>query len=84
MEAVTRLRCEKASGICIPPGICNINVEMLIAGSAVIPPNYRRGLVVPIWKEKGDRQDCNNCARRGVCPSIAYADLWPVAEASEA
>ena len=27
--------------------------------SGTIPPE-KKGLVVPIWKEKGDRQDCNN------------------------
>ena len=25
-----------------------------------IPSDWIRGLVVPIWKGKGDRQDCNN------------------------
>ena len=28
--------------------------------SGTIPPDWKRGLVVPIWKGKGDRQDCNN------------------------
>ena len=28
--------------------------------SGAIPPDWKRGLVVPIWKGKGDRQDCNN------------------------
>ena len=28
--------------------------------SGTIPPDWKKGLVVPIWKGKGDRQDCNN------------------------
>ena len=28
--------------------------------SGTIPPDWIKGLVVPIWKGKGDRQDCNN------------------------
>ena len=27
--------------------------------SGTIPPDWKRGLVVPIWKGKGDSQDCN-------------------------
>ena len=26
----------------------------------MIPSDWRRGLVVPLWKGKGDRTDCNN------------------------
>ena len=28
--------------------------------TGIIPTDCKRGLVVPIWKGKGDRQDCNN------------------------
>ena len=28
--------------------------------SGTIPPHWKKGWVVPIWKGKGDRQDCNN------------------------
>ena len=28
--------------------------------TGVIPTDWMRGLVVPFWKAKGDRQDCNN------------------------
>ncbi len=28
--------------------------------SGTIPSDWKRGLVVPIWKGKGCRQDCNN------------------------
>ena len=31
--------------------------------SDTIPPDWKRGLVVPIWKGKEDRQDCNNYCR---------------------
>ena len=26
----------------------------------IIPTDWKRGLVVPLWKGKGDHQDCNN------------------------
>ena len=28
--------------------------------TCTIPTDWKRSLVVPLWKEKGDRQDCNN------------------------
>ncbi len=28
--------------------------------TGIIPADWKRGLVVPLWKGKGDRQDCNN------------------------
>ena len=28
--------------------------------SGTIPPDWKKGWVVPIWKGKGDRQDCSN------------------------
>ena len=28
--------------------------------TGIIPTDRKRGLVVPLWKRKGDRQDCNN------------------------
>ena len=31
--------------------------------SGTIPPDRKKGLVVPIWKGKGDRHDCNNYRR---------------------
>ena len=62
------------------PGICGIHAELLKAcGNALVsmhavlcsawntginPTDWKRGLVVPLWKGKGDRQDCNN--HRGV------------------
>lgn len=70
-EAVSKLKCGKAAGV------CNISGELLKAGgeamihglhavltavwqSGTIPSDWTKGLVVPIWKGKGDRQDCNN------------------------
>ena len=28
--------------------------------TGIIPTDWKRGLVVPLWKGKGDLQDCNN------------------------
>ena len=28
--------------------------------TGIIPTDWKRGLVVPLWKGKGDCQDCNN------------------------
>ena len=28
--------------------------------TGIIPTDWKRGLVVPLWKGKGDRLDCNN------------------------
>ena len=68
--AVNRLKWGKA------PGICGIQAELLKAGgnalvslhavlcsawnTGIIQTDWKRGLVVPRWKGKGDRQDCNN------------------------
>ena len=58
------------------PGICAIHGELLKAGgnvfmslhavlcsdwnTGIIPTNWKRGLVVPLWKGKGGYQDCSN------------------------
>ncbi len=39
-------------------------VLTVVRQSGTIPCDWKRGLVVPIWKGKGCRQDCNNS--RGV------------------
>ncbi|KAG0718623.1 Transient receptor potential channel pyrexia [Chionoecetes opilio] len=70
-EAVAKLRGGKAAGICnISAELLKHGGEAMIRGlhavltvvwqSGTIPPDWKRGLVVPIWKGKGDRQDCNN------------------------
>ena len=66
--AVNRLKWRKALGIC---GICaellkaggNAALVSLHAvlcsawNTGIIPTDWKRGLVVPLWKGKGDRQD---------------------------
>ncbi|KAG0693436.1 Transposon TX1 uncharacterized protein [Chionoecetes opilio] len=70
-EAVAKLRGGKAAGVCnISAELLKAGGEAMIHGlhavltavwqSGTIPPDWKRGLVVPIWKGKGDRQDCNN------------------------
>ena len=70
-EAVGKLKGGKAPGVCgIPGELLKAGGESVIHGlhavltavwqSGTIPPDWKRGLVVPIWKGKGDRQDCNN------------------------
>ena len=47
--------------------------------TGIIPTDWKRGLVVPLWKGKGDRQDCNNY--RGVTllsvPGKVFAQIIP-------
>ena len=61
----------KAAGICIISAeLLKTGGEAMICGlhavltavwhSGTIPPDWKRGLVVPIWKGKGNLQDCNN------------------------
>ncbi|KAG0723224.1 putative protein in type-1 retrotransposable element R1DM [Chionoecetes opilio] len=70
-EAVAKLKGGKAAGVCnISAELLKAGGEAMIRGlhavltavwqSGTIPPDWKRGLVVPIWKGKGDRQDCNN------------------------
>ena len=70
-EAVAKLMGRKAVGICnISAELLKGGGEALIRGlhavltavlhSGTIPPAWKKGLVVPLWKGKGDRQDCNN------------------------
>ena len=70
-EAVDRLRGGKAPGVCnVSAELLKAGGEAMIRGlhavltavwqTGTVPPDWKRGLVVPIWKGKGDRQDCNN------------------------
>ena len=70
-EAVNKLKSGKAAGVCnISAEMLKAGGEAMIQGlhavlcavwrSGTIPPDWKRGLVVPIWKGKGCRQDCNN------------------------
>ena len=68
--AVNRLKWGKAPGICgIHAELLKVGGNaVLVSLSAVlcsawntgiIPTDWKRGLVVPLWKGKGDGQDCN-------------------------
>ena len=70
-KAVDRLRGGKAPGVCnISAELLKAEGEAMIRGlhavlTAVwqigtVPSDWKRGLVIPIWKGKGDCQDCNN------------------------
>lgn len=66
--AISNLKSGKAKGI------CSISAELLKAGdepvqglglaviwqSGTILPDLLRGVVIPVWKGKGDRWDCSN------------------------
>ncbi|KAG0716601.1 LINE-1 reverse transcriptase [Chionoecetes opilio] len=70
-EAVAKLKGGKAADVCnISAELLKAGGEAMIRGlhavltavwqSGTIPPDWKRRLVVPIWKGKGDSQDCNN------------------------
>ena len=69
--AVSKLKSGKAAGVCgIPGELLKEGGEGMIQGlhrvltavwqTGTIPPDWKRGLVTPIWKGKGDRRDCGN------------------------
>ena len=69
--AVNRLKWGKAPGICsihaeLLKAGGNAALMSLHAvlcspwNTGIIRTDWKRGLVVPLWKEKGDHQDCNN------------------------
>ena len=73
--AVNRLKWGKAPGICgihaelLKAGgnaaLVSLHAVLCSAwNTGIIPTDWKRSLVVPLWKGKGDRQDCNN--HRGV------------------
>ena len=66
--AVSKLKGGKAAGVCdIAGALQKAGGEAMIQGlhrvltavwqTGTIPPNWKRGLVTPIWKGKGDRRD---------------------------
>ena len=70
-ETVTKLRGRKELACVTLVRRCSkLWVKAMIHGFAVVltavchsstvPTDWKQGLVVPIWKGKGDRQDCNN------------------------
>jgi len=70
-DAVKRLKGGKAAGVC---GIYaeflkdggEATLEALhvvlctVWSSGAIPSDWKKGIIVPLWKGKGDRYDCNN------------------------
>ena len=72
---MNRLKWNKAPGICgihaelLKTGgnaaLVSLHAVLFSAwNTGIIPTDWKRGLVVPLWKGKGDHQDCNNS--RGV------------------
>ena len=70
-EVVGKLRGGKAAGLCnFSAELLKAGGEAMIHGlhavltavwlSGITPPHWKRELVVPIWKDKGDYQDCDN------------------------
>ena len=69
--AVNRLKWCKAAGICgihaelLKAGgnaaLVSLHADLCSAwNTGIIPTDWKRGLVVPLWKGKGDRKDCTN------------------------
>ena len=69
--AVNRLKWVKAPGICgihaelLKAGgnaaLVSLHEVLCSAwNTGIISTDWKRGLVVPLWKGKGDRQDCTN------------------------
>ena len=69
--AVNRLKWGKAPGICgihaklLKAGgnavLVSLHAVLCSAwNTGIIPTERKRGIVVPLWKGEGNRQDCNN------------------------
>ena len=69
--AVNRLKWGKTPGICgIHAELLKAGVNAVLmslhavlcsaSNKGIIPTDRKRGLVIPLWKGKSDRQDCNN------------------------
>ena len=70
-EAVACMKSGKAPGVCDipsellkaggePVAVALHSVVCAIWRSESVPTDWTKGLIVPIWKGKGDRQDCSN------------------------
>ena len=70
-RAIGRLAGGKAAGCCgIQAELLKAGGEALLDSlhavisstwkTGTVPADWKRGIVVPLWKGKGDRQDCNN------------------------
>ena len=68
--AVNRLKWGEAPGICgihaelLKAGgnaaLVSVHAVLCFAwNTGIIPTDWKRGLVIPFWKGKGDHQDCN-------------------------
>ncbi|XP_069993549.1 uncharacterized protein [Penaeus vannamei] len=69
--AISKLKSGKALGICNTPAellkahgepmACGLHaVQAAIWWSVTVPPDFLRGVVIPLWKGKGDRWDCSS------------------------
>ena len=68
---VSTLEGGRAAGVCgVPAKLLKAGGESItrwlrtvivqVWSTSVVPPDWRRGLVTPIYKGRGDRMDCNN------------------------
>ena len=88
MEAIKKLKDGRAPGVCgitselLKAGGQEIamwlhSVISEVWESAIIPTDWRKGIIVPFWKGKGDRSDCGNY--RGITllstPSKVFARI---------
>ena len=93
---MAKLRGGKAAEICnISAELLKAGAKAMISGlhavltavwhSDTIPPDWKKGLVVPIWKGKGDHQDWkNDCGITLLSvPGKVIAYLLSFAEISE-
>ncbi|XP_069977551.1 uncharacterized protein [Penaeus vannamei] len=84
-EAISKLKDGKAAGICDTPAellktggeLMAQSLHAAIWQSGSIPSNLSRGMVIPLWKGKGDRWDFSNY--RGITllsiPSKVFAHI---------
>ena len=72
--AVNQLKGGKASGICgihaelLKAGgnavLMSLHAVLCsVWNTGIIPTDWKRGLIFPLWKGKGDHRDCNNYRR---------------------
>ena len=71
LAAMNRLKWGEAPGICgihaellkVGENAVLVSLHVVICfvwNTGIIPTDWKRSLVVPLWKEKRDHQDCNN------------------------
>ncbi|XP_076041794.1 uncharacterized protein LOC143025679 [Oratosquilla oratoria] len=85
-EAASKFKGRKGAGICtISAELLKAGSEAMICclhavlsaiwQSGTIPSDWKKGLVIPIWKEKGGQKDCNNYCSITPFSVPAYVDL---------